>query len=237
MTRSTNPERKVLAAVYRLTEEWGEPPTFRQLVDEPSPRLTDEEVATLVQRLLERGYLSRRTDRLILTERAVEYFRRLTSAAQEIMPRSPRPMEIQVVGYVQAGQVEEITYGEETDQQILVPNLGLNKRAFAYQVHGHSMEQASGIYQGDYVIVEDMEGEWPRENELIVTRYAADESGMVGPVLKYFAELDEDGQKVYRLSWRKPNDQRLQPGYEIRAWRIEPIGRVIGIYRPVAPSP
>lgn len=236
MTRSTSPERKALAAVYRLTEEWGEAPTFRQLTDEMIPLYSDAEVAALVQRLLERGYLTRKTDRLILTERAVDYFRRLTSAAQEIMPLLPRPMEIPVVGYVQAGRIEEINYGEDTGQTILVPNVGLNKRALAYHVRGHSMEQVDHIGEGDYVIAEEMQDEWPRQNELIVTRYAIDELGMVGPVLKYYAELQEGEERIYRLSWRKPNDVRLDQDYEIWARRIEPIGRVIGVYRPIMPA-
>jgi hypothetical protein len=156
------------------------------------------------------------------------------------------PFDLHIVGEVKAGQVDEYELRGDVGEWIAIPKIGFRKKVFGYRVVGKSMEQ-EGLYEKDYIIVEGFESSWwPRQNEMIVTRYLPEnperrqdfgETGdaqMVGPTVKVFAEIQEDDGPVYRLSWKKARGNRL---YEIKTHKIAPIGRVIGVYRPVEPHP
>jgi len=110
------------------------------------------------------------------------------------------------------------------------------------------MEQ-EGIFDGDYVIIERFEyddARGPGQGELIVTHYlpayarnhidddkTIEDSSFLdeyleGPTVKYYYSKDEKG--YHRLSWRKGFNESP---YTVKAIYIRPIGRVIGVYRPI----
>jgi hypothetical protein len=121
---------------------------------------------------------------------------------------------------------------------------------YLLEVIGTSMEY-EGIFEGDHVVMRAFnEVEWPREGDMIVTKYLPSEIALdeltdvgdfelAGPTLKILHEKVDD--QHYLLGWRKDNAPWEQapwkkyhvPGNSqtILTRYIDPIGRVIDIRR------
>jgi len=89
-----------------------------------------------------------------------------------------------------------------------------------------------GILEGDYVIVEKQDSLWwPDPQDMIVAMYlpeSAIDTEYVGPVLKIY--LKRDGERGCELGWRKANEVNI---FKIKARDLQPIGKVIGVYREI----
>lgn len=127
---------------------------------------------------------------------------------------------------------------------ITIPNTLGATRTFALHVVGESMVHEH-IFDGDYVIVEIFDKNvGPKQGELIVTEYlipnkpidpelfndwfSIPDGYRGGPTVKYLYEESERG--FYRLGLRKKYDQSEEKDTIITK-HIQPIGRVIGVYR------
>lgn len=196
----------------------------------------------------EKGYIERTDGRLSLTDKAFQYFSRFSERGKSIRPFSILPVSIQVNGQVKAGNTEAdtlVVYGDTSDKFIPVPNVKPDRKVYALEVVGSSMEHEK-IYEGDYVIVEEFSisnKSIPNPNELAIFMYVPfyvvaenptikiTDTDYVGPTLKYCKEMKEE--KYYRLSWKSGLDIKTETPTIIKAARIKPVGKVIGIYRPL----
>lgn len=205
--------------------------------------ITRSGALNLINRLTRAGYLIKNDDKsLELTQRSVDLFKR-----QQILV-APVPARIIVRGQVKAGAAKPedlIVYIEDGEDAVIVdisiPPEQTQNQVFALEVVGTSMEK-EGIYQGDYVIVEEIrENTRHKPEELLVTYYVPitknnpiqldlhdDDEIEEGPTLKYIREIQTEASRYYRLSWRRQADENP---YAIYAKSIRPIGRVIGVYR------
>jgi hypothetical protein len=148
-------------------------------------------------------------------------------------------------------------YGEdglngEFGETIFIPQVPSGARIAVLRVKGTSMND-EGVWEGDYVIVELMDGaQIVRENTMIVTRYLSEEDAVLadegdshdiikagniplrGPTLKIFKGQyqDSNGCRRYRLG--RTRDDGKRNSHEIRAVVIEPVGRVLAIHRVVS---
>ena len=153
------------------------------------------------------------------------------------------------MGSVEAGrrQYDEaavIGLDEFTDDAptITIPNTkSIESSVFALQVNGQSMENER-IFDGDYIFVEKFrENEQPKQNEMIVAMYLPPDiephddwdASLDGPTVKYYFQIEENGELLYRLSQRK--DIR-ESRHTIITRKIQLIGRVVGVYRSVGKS-
>lgn len=195
----------------------------------------------------EKGYIDRTDGRLSLTDKAFQYFSRLSERGKSVHPFSILPVSIQITGQVKAGNTEAdvlVVYGNTSDKFIPIPNVNSDRKVYALEVIGNSMEHER-IYEGDYVIIEEFSTankNIPNPNELAVFMYVPlymelenptakiTDVDYVGPTLKYCKEMKEE--KYYRLSWKSGLDSKTENLSIIKAARIRPVGKVIGIYRP-----
>jgi SOS-response transcriptional repressor LexA len=204
-------------------------------------------LSNILRSLEEKGYIERTDGRLSLTEKAFEYFSRLSERGKSVRPFSILPVPIQVNGQVKAGPTEAevlVVYETSSGKFIPVPDVNPERKVYALEVIGNSMEHEK-IYEGDYVIVEEFSPSnqrIPNSDELAVFMYVPlyvvlenpkaqiTDSDYVGPTLKYCKEMKEE--KYYRLGWKSGLDSKTEIPITIKAARIRPIGKVIGIYRP-----
>jgi SOS-response transcriptional repressor LexA len=201
-------------------------------------------VSNVKARLKNKGYLVNKAGGVEFTRKALEYC--------EAIVRIVVPTRVPIYGKVTAGQinyatteaiVEEWQMSNPDADVVSIPFEGESKEVFALRVVGRSMEHEH-IFEGDIVIVERFGTDGrPRQGELIVTYYlpAADEAAarenpddiasyMIGPVLKYFYDRPEEQRVI--LGWR--NDRNMSPDtYRIVTRSYNPVGRVIGVYRPI----
>jgi hypothetical protein len=120
---------------------------------------------------------------------------------------------------------------------------------YLLEVSGTSMEY-EGIFAGDHVVMRAFrEYEWPREGEMIVTKYLPHDvevdmltdinvDELAGPTLKYFHEKP-NGE--FHLGWQRDNRSwhharwaaYQMPGNQqkIITQYLSPIGRVIDVKR------
>jgi SOS-response transcriptional repressor LexA len=222
--------------------------------------ISDSGVCNLKRHLQEKGYLRRESILAVPTEIAEQYLADLPSVVPvyipvwgEVSAGKRRPDDVAVyMSHVSNEAAEDVP-------AIVIPDVSTRSesRVFALRVIGNSMENEN-IFAGDYVIVQQYQGsEWPREGEMIVTRYLpyyaeqddeddwmdysdiTDES-LEGPVVKYLRDVEEvkglqdveevKGRRIYCLGWRKTNGQRDSI---IKTHVLLPIGRVLGVYRDI----
>ena len=204
-------------------------------------------LSNISRSLEEKGYIERTDGRLSLTEKAFEYFSRLSERGKSIRPFSILPVSIQVHGQVKAGPTEAdilVVYEISSGKFIPVPDVNPERKVYALEVIGSSMEHEK-IYEGDYVIIEEFSPSnqsIPNPDELAVFMYVPlyvvlenpnvqiTDSDYVGPTLKYCKEMKTE--KYYRLGWKSGLDSKTEKPTTIKAARIRPVGKVIGIYRP-----
>ncbi len=187
--------------------------------------------------LIEKGYLVKRDGLCCLTDVA-----RARLSAEGMVGRT----EIAVQGYVYAGPGNSDT--EHPDVRVHLDIAGSTtvplidpapgSAIVALEVRGHSMAHEN-IVPGDFVLVQRFtDGQQPSDGQLIVTDYldlrvarsfedvddGLLEAELQGPVLKYIYYKEGHIQ----LGWR--TDRRHSP-HTLKAARVRPFGRVIGLYR------
>ena len=208
--------------------------------------VTQSAISNYILKLQQNNFLEKWPDKtLVLTDKARRFLtnRPLEPNATRLSPVTAAQLRIR--GQVMAGQatqedllIDLDEYGEDGSPTLTVPEVRQGKNCYVLQVVGSSMVH-EGIFDGDYVIVEEFMGfETPRENQLIVTYYMLFQKNdperlfheEQGPTLKYMREVEEQsGDKYYRLGWKKDAETSE---YKIRAAQIRPVGKVIGVYRP-----
>jgi SOS-response transcriptional repressor LexA len=201
-------------------------------------------VLTIIGRLEEKGLVVRRGGRPQLTPRADSYFASFHETVEIASRHEVVPAAVPVRGRVRAGEGNDLAVDMSSSMPTIpIPDVQQNRKTYALEVEGTSMEH-EGILGGDYVIVEEFGPDSPpNPGELIVTRYLVRSPDLQddldsdirnielsGPTLKYYDELIKNGsgEPYVRLGWKKDNNSNTQ---QIRPARIEPIGRVIGMYR------
>lgn len=200
-------------------------------------------VLTIIGRLERKGLTVRHGGRPQLTALADSYFASLYEGTEIANRHEVIPATIPVRGRVKAGRGPDLNVDiSSSTATIPVPDVRQGQTTYALEVEGTSMEH-EGIRSGDYVIVEEFGSDSTvHQGELIVTRYLEWpydlednpeldilDLELSGPTLKYYYEVrDRRDHGFYRLGWKKDNNSNMQM---IKAARVEPIGRVIGMYR------
>lgn len=198
---------------------------------------TSQATSNHLRSLIEKGYLEKRDGLCCLTDIA-----RARLSTDGMVGRT----EIAVQGYVYAGPGNSDTEHPDvrvhfdiagsTTVPLIDPAPG--SPIVALEVRGDSMAHEN-IVPGDLVLVQRFtDGQQPSEGQLIVTDYLdlrvaqpledmdSDlfESELQGPVLKYIYYKEGHIQ----LGWRT---DRHQSPHTLKAARIRPFGRVVGLYR------
>jgi SOS-response transcriptional repressor LexA len=239
-------ERSVLAYMYRYRNNHGVFPSPNEIKD--GVDIDAHNTSTIIGRLKKKGYLQRQRGNPIPTNKAEQYF---NSTYEVTRPHNIVPTQVVVAGTVQAGgnvkpDELEVNITDEYDDSsrvIIIPATHLDKKTYALEVVGYSMEH-EGIREGDYVIVEeyDITERGISPGDMIVTKYYpldmeqqegtnddVLEADYFGLTLKIVMETKTiNGRQSYRLGWKK--DNRSNP-YLIWASRLIPKGKVIGVYR------
>lgn len=201
-------------------------------------------VLTIIGRLERKGYINRRGGIVRLTNQALEYFAYKQEAVSTVKSSGVVSTQINVLGFVNASRVSEdldVQVLDAPDEVILIPEVSSERETYALRVKGASMEH-EGIRNGDYVIVEKyLSYEWPKNGEMIVTQYLElpdylqndpevnlEDFELSGYTLKIYYEIQEKGMLHHRLSRKKDNTDNP---HRIEAVRLQPEGRVIGVYR------
>lgn len=257
----SNREEQTLQCIHRCITENGEPPTALLLADFMLPyfvgsdinTVTDTKwlerqrksvhrnVLTVVGRLIKKAYVERKGNRIFLTAKAYDYYGSIYETVHAVSANAFLPARIKIRGYVTAGRTNtndlDINLPDDDLDTIAIPNARPDRTTYALRVEGRSMEH-EGIFPGDYIILEEFQAsEWPKNGEMIVTRYSdlpfnANYSDIdveiSGHTLKIYQEVHENGKRYYRLSWRKDH---LSNPHLIKATHLQPVGRVIGVYR------
>ncbi len=253
-------EQTVLHLIRRHTNETGGAPTTQWLadalrgqdIDDASafPQWSERErkswqknVLTIIGRLERKGLIVRRGGHPHLTSRADSYFASLYEGTEIASHHEVVPATVPVRGRVRAGRGTDLAVDMSSSAtSIPIPDARQERKTYALEVEGASMEH-EGIRAGDYVVIEEFRpSEGPRSSELIVTMYVEGtrsleaemdvditEEGWSGPTLKYYYEVEDKQHNAgCRLGWKKDNSAKE---YMIWPTRIRPIGRVIGMYR------
>ena len=244
MLELTKREDELLRHIQRWHKENNNDPTVDRKWLERRMHLSTSSISDIKKRLIEKGLL--RNNRAIfgLTSEANNYLSSVVSSSANIVA----PTYLPLVGQVKAGRtkqdelrVDMVDLREATPTDTIpIPAIHENISAFILEVVGFSMEH-EGIYEGDYVIVQPYaESHFPKQRELIIARYlpaanepeitdlpTIDDYLLVGPTIKYFTER-AGTERPYRLSWRRDIDRSE---YTIETKHIDPVGRVVGIYR------
>jgi SOS-response transcriptional repressor LexA len=234
--------------LLRLILEWHnehnvDTPVKRQWI-EKRMGVEKSSVSDLKARLINKGYLNKDRYNFALTDQAREY---LTRPDRFLGVRAFTPFHLPLLGQVKAGRTKQdeirvdlSNFGDKDSTTIPIPYLVPETNAFVLEVVGQSMEHED-IREGDYVVVQPYPSTHrPKQGDLIVAKYLppanesdAEEMGRIfddlleGPTIKYYAEIASDERPI-RLSWRR--DVSRSP-YTIATKFIDPIGRVVGVYR------
>ncbi len=197
-------------------------------------------VGNLKNGLIKNEYLEVKDGRVILTNKARGFLDGLSDRGE------PVTLYILTPGGVSAGRARggelPVLAGEINDtltDSIPIPKteLTLEKGKYpkivAYRVFGDSMER-DGIVEGDYVLVEVDPKKALAENRLIVTKYLLknefqDRDMLRGPTLKFYKGM----RGKYAILTTSQVIFEKPYSYEIEASYLEPIGRVIGVYRSI----
>jgi repressor LexA len=227
-TDLTDRQRQVLEFIQARIEEWGYPPTIREIGKHLGIKSTNG-VADHLKSLKRKGYLTQegmksRTLRPAAKAQPKSNSKRGaakapgTGAVTALIPLAGNSLSIPILGRVAAG--EPILAEENAEGSVVVDSFflsGNGEKTFALKVVGESMID-DGIFDGDYIFVQKRSSASPGE---IVVALIENEA----TVKRYFPEGD-------RIRFQ-PANSTMQPIYvhknEFRDTMI--IGRVVGVYR------
>ncbi len=211
-------QRQVFEFIESKIQEWGYPPTIREIGEHLGIKSTNG-VADHLKALKRKGYLQQRGHKsrtLIPTEPAMSQ-----SQANNVVPMMPpnsgSTISIPLLGRVAAG--EPILAEEHAEGSVVVDSLlvGGNKKVFALKVVGQSMIE-DGIFDGDYIFVQKRSHAQPGEIVVVVIDNEA-------TVKRYYPEGDR-----IRL---QPANAAMEPIYVNKTdfREVQIMGLVVGVYR------
>lgn len=216
---------ETLKAISDYIEEFGKPPYRTNEWLSEQTGYESNHITQIKRELFKLKLITENTD---LTVKGKEYIR------SHFGPFVVKGVSIRIQGSASAGPSElDISLDDlnsPSNEILRLPSLS-NKDIFAIKVEGVSMVQ-EGILDGDYVIVEIQDSLWwPEPQDMIVAKYLPETemaSEFIGPVLKIY--IKRDGERGCELGWHKANEKNI---YKIKARDLQPIGKVIGVYREV----
>ena len=207
-------QRSLMTFIEGYVETHGRPPTNREIgngLGIPSTGHVDYHLKALEKK----GYISREQR----TSRGIRIINSLREALGDVVGSA---RGIPIMGTIAAGQPWDLAHNPDDILDVNPQTFG--SRAFALRVKGKSMIE-DGILDGDYVIVDPLEGQ-PKPREIIVaTNNAAAESGAA--TLKRFFKED----KRIRL---QPANSEMDPIFVEAAdwdtnWQVQ--GRLAAVIR------
>ena len=211
-------QRQVFEFIETKIQEWGYPPTIREIGEHLGIKSTNG-VADHLKALKRKGYLQQRGHKsrtIIPTEPAMNQSQ-ATNVVPMIPPNSGSTVSIPLLGRVAAG--EPILAEEHAEGSVIVDSLlvGGNKKVFALKVVGESMIE-DGIFDGDYIFVQKRSHAQPGEIVVVVIENEA-------TVKRYYHEGDR-----IRL---QPANSTMEPIYVKQAdfRETDIMGLVVGVYR------
>ena len=218
----TQRQRQVFEFIEEKIEEWGYPPTIREIGEHLGIRSTNG-VADHLKALKRKGYLQQRGQKSrTLIPTAPASTKKPSNGAQAIpmvMPRSGTTVSIPLLGRVAAG--EPILAEEHAEGSVVVDSflVGDGKKLFALKVVGQSMIE-DGILDGDYIFVQKRSQAEPGQIVVVVIDNEA-------TCKRYFPEGDR-----IRL---QPANETMEPIYVNRSdfREVQIMGVVVGVYRNV----
>jgi repressor LexA len=211
-------QRQVFEFIENKIQEWGYPPTIREIGEHLGIKSTNG-VADHLKALKRKGYLQQRGHKsrtLSPTEPAMSQSQ-ANNVVPMIPPNSGSTVSIPLLGRVAAG--EPILAEEHAEGSVVVDSLlvGGNKKVFALKVVGQSMIE-DGIFDGDYIFVQKRSHAQPGEIVVVVIDNEA-------TVKRYYPEGDR-----IRL---QPANSAMEPIYINKAdfREVQIMGLVVGVYR------
>ena len=211
-------QRQVFEFIENKIQEWGYPPTIREIGEHLGIKSTNG-VADHLKALKRKGYLQQRGHKsrtLSPTEPAMSQSQ-ANNVVPMIPPNSGSAVSIPLLGRVAAG--EPILAEEHAEGSVVVDSLlvGGNKKVFALKVVGQSMIE-DGIFDGDYIFVQKRSHAQPGEIVVVVIDNEA-------TVKRYYPEGDR-----IRL---QPANSAMEPIYINKAdfREVQIMGLVVGVYR------
>lgn len=211
-------QRQVFEFIENKIQEWGYPPTIREIGEHLGIKSTNG-VADHLKALKRKGYLQQRGHKsrtLSPTEPAMSQSQ-ANNVVPMIPPNSGSAVSIPLLGRVAAG--EPILAEEHAEGSVVVDSLlvGGNKKVFALKVVGQSMIE-DGIFDGDYIFVQKRSHAQPGEIVVVVIENEA-------TVKRYYPEGDR-----IRL---QPANAAMEPIYINKAdfREVQIMGLVVGVYR------
>ena len=211
-------QRQVFEFIESKIQEWGYPPTIREIGEHLGIKSTNG-VADHLKALKRKGYLQQRGHKsrtLIPTEPAMSQTQ-ANNVVPMIPPNSGSTISIPLLGRVAAG--EPILAEEHAEGTVVVDSLlvGGNKKVFALKVVGESMIE-DGIFDGDYIFVQKRSHAEPGEILVVMIENEA-------TVKRYYPEGDR-----IRL---QPANSAMEPIYVNKAdfREVQIMGLVVGVYR------
>ena len=221
----TQRQRQVFDFIEEKIQEWGYPPTIREIGEHLGIRSTNG-VADHLKALKRKGYLQQRGQKSrTLTPTAPASSLNHSDGATAIpmvMPRSGNMVSIPLLGRVAAG--EPILAEEHAEGSVVVDSflVGEGKKLFALKVVGQSMIE-DGILDGDYIFVQKRSQAEPGQIVVVVIDNEA-------TCKRYFPEGD-------RIRLQPANDT-MEPIYVNRSdfKEVQIMGVVAGVYRNVPVS-
>jgi repressor LexA len=211
-------QRQVFEFIENKIQEWGYPPTIREIGEHLGIKSTNG-VADHLKALKRKGYLRQRGHKsrtLSPTEPAMSQSQ-ANNVVPMIPPNSGSTVSIPLLGRVAAG--EPILAEEHAEGSVVVDSLlvGGNKKVFALKVVGQSMIE-DGIFDGDYIFVQKRSHAQSGEIVVVVIENEA-------TVKRYYPEGDR-----IRL---QPANATMEPIYVNKAdfREVQIMGLVVGVYR------
>ena len=215
----TKRQQQVFDFIEDKIEEWGYPPTIREIGEHLGIRSTNG-VADHLKALKRKGYLQQRGQKSrTLIPTAPASSKTEAKAVSVLVPKNNGTIAIPLLGRVAAG--EPILAEEQAEGSVMVDSflVGDGKKLFALKVVGESMID-DGIHDGDYIFVQKRSQAEPGQIVVVVIDNEA-------TVKRYFPEGDR-----IRL---QPANETMEPIYVNRSdfREVQIMGVVAGVYRNV----
>ncbi len=214
-TELTDRQKQVLDFINERIQEWGYPPTIREIGEKFGIKSTNG-VADHLKALKNKGFL---THEHMKSRTLRPVTAKSDNVVRALIPQNSDTVAIPLLGRVAAG--EPILAEEHAEGTVVVDSflVGDNKKLFALKVVGDSMVD-DGILDGDYIFVKKRAHAEPGEIVVVLIDNEA-------TVKRYYPE----GERI-RL---QPANATMQPIYVYKRdfKDIQIIGVVVGVYRRV----
>lgn len=215
----TKRQEQVFNFIEERIQEWGYPPTIREIGEHLGIRSTNG-VADHLKALKRKGYLTQRGQKsrtLTPTRPSNDLKSDNSGAVRVLIPENNATVSIPILGRCAAGEpilAEENAEGSLSVDSFLVGN---NKKVFALKIVGESMIE-DGIFDGDYIFVQKRQTAQAGDIIVVIIDNEA-------TCKRYYPEKDR-----IRL---QPANKTMQPIYVKKEdfRNVQIMGTVTGVYR------